>query len=229
MNTIDARHLSGHSTLLIGMFDSPFVRRVAISMTLLGLPFEHRNWSVGKDFARIREYSPLGRVPVLVLDNGEALTESQMILEHLDDVVGSERALMPASGAERHAALRTMAFATGAVEKGLQIVMERVFRPEEMQHPPFVERCRLQMRGALGELERVCAAAADRDWLIGSRMTQADITLACFTTYLHEAVPEPLDAYPALRDRLARYETLPVLQQFHVPFDPPKPSGAAAA
>jgi glutathione S-transferase len=77
--------------ILIGMFDSPFVRRVAISMTLLEIPFEHRNWSVGKDFDRIREYSPLGRVPVLVLDDGRVLPESSMILDHLDQPHGSTR------------------------------------------------------------------------------------------------------------------------------------------
>jgi len=61
--------------ILIGMFDSPFVRRVAVSMHLLDLPFEHRNWSVGKDFDQIRRYNPLGRVPTLVLDDGESLIE----------------------------------------------------------------------------------------------------------------------------------------------------------
>lgn len=217
--------MSASPPLLIGMFDSPFVRRVAISMTLLDLPFEHRDWSVGRDFERIRAYNPLGRVPVLVPTDGEApgeaLIESAMILEHLDDVVGAERALVPASGAGRRETLRILAFATGAVEKGLQIVMERVFRPEAIHHPPYVERCRAQMRGALGELDRICAAAADREWLIGPRMTQADITVGCFVTYLHEAVPESLDAWPSLRDRIARYEALPVFQRFHVPFDAP--------
>lgn len=57
---------------LIGMFDSPFVRRVAVSMNRLGIAFEHTNWSVGADHARIREYSALGRVPTLVLDDGTA-------------------------------------------------------------------------------------------------------------------------------------------------------------
>ena len=61
--------------ILIGMFDSPFVRRVAVSMQLVGKTFEHRNWSVGKDFERIREHNPVGRVPTLVLDDGEALPE----------------------------------------------------------------------------------------------------------------------------------------------------------
>jgi drug/metabolite transporter (DMT)-like permease len=73
--------------ILIGMFDSPFVRRVAVTMNLLKIPFEHRNWSVGKDFDRIREFNPLGRVPTLVLDDGESLIESAAILDYLDDLV----------------------------------------------------------------------------------------------------------------------------------------------
>jgi len=221
--------VSAPAPLLIGMLDSPFVRRVAVSMDLLGLPFAHRDWSVGKDFDRIREYSPLGRVPVLAPADGEALIESAMILEHLDDVVGPERALLPPSGPERRAALRLIAFATGAVEKGLQIVMERVFRPAALHHAPFVERCRTQMRGALGELERACVAAGDREWLVGDRLTQADVTFACFVTYVHEAVPEPLDAYPALRARHARCEALPALRKYHVPFVPPNAGTARSA
>ena len=70
--------------ILIGMYDSPFVRRVAISLSLLGMTFEHRNWSVGKDAAKIREFHPQGRVPVLVLDDGETLTESSLIVDWLD-------------------------------------------------------------------------------------------------------------------------------------------------
>src|SRR6267154_4615585 len=101
------------------MFDSPFVRRVAVSMKLLAIPFEHRNWSVGKDFDRIREFNPLGRVPTLVLDDGEALIESAAILDYLDDFVGSARALLPASGGERREALRAMSIAVGAAEKGV--------------------------------------------------------------------------------------------------------------
>src|SRR4249920_3471364 len=89
----------GTPMLLIGMFDSPYVRRVAISMKRLELPFEHANWSVGVDFDRIRQYSPLGRVPVLVLDDGVVLVESGAILDALDDMVGAQRALMPVSGA----------------------------------------------------------------------------------------------------------------------------------
>jgi glutathione S-transferase len=216
-------------TLLIGMYDSPFVRRVAISLDLLGMPFEHRNWSVGKDFDRIRQYSPLGRVPVLVPADGEPLAESAMILEHLDDLVGPERALMPPTGPERRAALRILAFATGAAEKAIQIVGERVFRPEHLRHAPYVERCRAQMRGALGELDKACAAVADREWLVSDRIGTTDITVACFATYAREAVPEPLDAFPALRARVDRCEALPVFRRYYAPFFQPDASGTARA
>ena len=86
--------------ILIGMFDSPFVRRVAVSMNLLKMPFEHRNWSVGKDFELIRQFNPLGRVPALVLEDGESLIDSAAILDFLDDLVGPERALLPRTGKE---------------------------------------------------------------------------------------------------------------------------------
>ena len=71
--------------ILIGMFDSPFVRRVAVSMNLLAIPFEHRNWSVGKDFELIRQFNPLGRTPTLVQTDGEAIIESAAILDLLDE------------------------------------------------------------------------------------------------------------------------------------------------
>ncbi len=79
--------------MLIGMYDSPFVRPVAITLNLFGMPFEHANWSVGRDFDRIREYNPLGRVPTLVLDDGEVLMESSAILDYLDERAGPARAL----------------------------------------------------------------------------------------------------------------------------------------
>jgi glutathione S-transferase len=215
--------------ILIGMFDSPFTRRVAISATLLGIPFEHRSWSVGKDFDRIREFNPLGRVPALVLDDGETLVESAMILDHLDQMVGPTRALLPASGDARRKAQHLIALATGAADKGIHIVIERAFRPEEKRYAPWTDRCRVQVHGALIELDRVCATAGDTTWLIGDAITQADITLACYATYLRDAVPLDLSAYPALRARVERYEAMPVFQQFYLPFYTPVPNQAQPA
>src|ERR1700721_3520326 len=100
--------------ILIGMFDSPFVRRVAVSMNLLNMPFEHRNWSAGKDFELIRQFNPLGRVPILVQPDGETLIESAAILDLLDEYAGPERALLPRSGKDRRDARRLWGVGAGA-------------------------------------------------------------------------------------------------------------------
>src|ERR1700736_4270767 len=130
--------------ILIGMFDSPCVRRVAVSMNVLGMAFEHRNWSVGKDFELIRQFNPLGRVPPLVQPDGEALIESTAILDFLDECAGPERALMPRSGKDRRDALRISAVATGAADKGVTQVYETVFRPPEKRYRPRMEIGRAQ-------------------------------------------------------------------------------------
>jgi glutathione S-transferase len=196
--------------ILIGMLDSPFVRRVAISMRLLGIAAEHRDWSVGRDFERIRAYNPLGRVPTLVLDDGEALIESGAILDFLDEQAGPGRALLPAAGAPRRTALRLMATATGAAEKGALQVYERVFRPSEKRHEPWLDRLRTQVAGALDELERH-SAQQPGPWLVGEALTQADITVTCAVTFLDSAIsPPPLASrHPALRALVSRCESLP--------------------
>ncbi|SEM43311.1 glutathione S-transferase [Pseudoxanthomonas sp. GM95] len=203
------------------MFDSPFVRRVAVSMAALGLPFDHRNWSTGRDAQQIRAYNPLGRVPTLVLDDDAVLFESSAVLDHLDETVGAQRALLPASGAARREALQLIALATGAADKAVAMVYERVYRPEDKRHGPWLDRCRVQIDSALTALELHCIARQGQDWLLGDRMTQADITLACCCTFTADAVPFDLSPYPALAARVARYEALPVFQQFHVAFDAP--------
>jgi len=209
--------------LLIGMFDSPFVRRVAISMRLLGIGFEHANWSVGKDFDRIRQYNPLGRVPTLVLDDGDTLSESAAILDYLDDLVGRDRALIPPTGSDRRITLKLMSIAMGAAEKGREQLYERAFRPTAKRHEPWVERCRVQMHGALAELERLCAACAEREWLVGGKVSQADITVTCAVTFLRES-QQPADLptlYPSLISRVDRGEVRPEFQSTHEAYSAP--------
>ncbi len=210
--------------LLIGMFDSPFVRRVAISMKLLGFHFEHANWSVGKDFDRIREYNPLGRVPTLVLDSGESLFESAAILDYLDEQASPERALLPRSGKPRRDALQLMATATGAAEKGIVQIYERAFRPAEKIHEPWLDRCRLQVSDALTELDHACQQRAGQQWLVGERMTQADITVSCVVTFLSDALGVDMTAYPSLNEQVARCEALPVFQEIRLAFFTPNKS-----
>lgn len=206
---------------LIGMFDSPYVRRVAVSLRVLGFEFEHRDWSVGADFERIREFNPLGRVPTLVLDDGEVLSESSAILDWLDDRVGPDRALLPRSGADRRRSLQTIAIATGAADKGVAQLYESAFRPPEKRHAPWVARCRTQMEAGLEALDRICAQAPG-EWLLGDRMGQVDITLTAVSTFLHEALQLDAGRLPALARRTARGEALPAFRAFHRPFFVPK-------
>lgn len=206
--------------LLIGMFDSPFVRRVAITLKLLDMPFEHGNWSVGRDFDRIREFNPLGRVPTLVTEAGEKLMESAAILDYLDELAGPGRALLPAAGPERRLALKLMAMATGAAEKGILQLYERVFRPEAKRHEPWLDRCRLQVTASLGEIDRYVGERGVSRWLIGDRMTQADITVVCAFTFLNDSLRVAADPvlFQSLATLAARCESLPAFQDTHVPF-----------
>jgi glutathione S-transferase len=206
--------------LLIGMFDSPFVRRVAVSMKLLGIPFEHANWSIGRDFDRIREYNPLGRVPTLVTDEGEKLMESAAILDYLDERAGPESALLPHSGPDRRQALNLMAMATGAAEKGVLQVYERAFRPEDKRHQPWVDRCRIQMSGSLAAIDRYLGERGVAQWLVGKRMTQADITVACVFTFLDDTLRIAAERvmFQSLASLAARCEALPAFQETRVPF-----------
>jgi glutathione S-transferase len=209
--------------LLIGMFDSPFVRRVAVTLKLLEIPFEHGNWSVGKDFERIREFNPLGRVPTLVLSNGEKLFESAAILDYLDEFVGAERALLPARGPDRRTALNLMAMATGAAEKGVMQVYEGVFRPESKRHQPWLDRLRLQMNSSLAAIDRYMGERGLAQWLVGKRMSQADITAVCAFTFLNDTLRVAADAvmFQSLSTLAARCESMPAFQETHVPFFAP--------
>ncbi len=206
--------------LLIGMFDSPFVRRVAITMKLLDLPFEHANWSVGKDFDRIREYNPLGRVPTLVIGRNESLIESGAILDYLDELVGPERALLPRSGPERRQALHLMAMATGAAEKGVLQVYEGAFRPESKRHQPWLDRLRTQMSASLAAIDRYVGERGVSQWLVGKRMTQADITVACAFTFLNDTLRVASDRvmFQSLAMFASRCESLPPFQETRTPF-----------
>lgn len=207
--------------ILIGMFDSPFVRRVAVSLKLLELPFEHRNWSVGKDFELVRQFNPLGRVPALVRSDGEVLIDSGAILDFLDDSVGPERALLPTCGNERRRALHIVSLALGAAEKGI-LLLHETLRPEEKRYAPWMERCRNQMHGALAEIDRL-ARVHSGEWLVGGRMTQADITATCAFSFLCDAldVSQSWVVYPGLSAISGRCEALPAFAQFRAKFLPP--------
>src|SRR3978361_120407 len=117
--------------ILIGQYDSPFVRRVAIALRLYGLPFEHRPWSTFGDADKIVPFNPLRRVPTLVLDGGEALIESTAILDYLHEVAGPEKAMTGGLGPERRRGLKICALATGLADKGVSLLYERMLRKDQ--------------------------------------------------------------------------------------------------
>src|SRR5262245_53634742 len=106
--------------ILIGQFDSPYVRRVGITLRHYGMAFEHRPWAVFRDAEKIAELNPARRVPTLVLDDGTVLTETFVCLDVLDEMqagVNAARVLLPRSGASRREGLRVMGFATALADK----------------------------------------------------------------------------------------------------------------
>jgi glutathione S-transferase len=206
--------------ILIGQYDSPFVRRVAIALRLYGMPFEHRPWSTFGEGDKIAPYNPLRRVPTLLLDNGEALIESTAILDYLDELVGPEKAVIAARGPERRHALKVCALATGLADKGVSLLYERVLRKD--QSKIWVERCEAQTGAVLAVLEKERAAIASPYWF-GARIGHADIAVACVLRFTGEAHPALFDAarYPALKAHAARCEALPPFQEIVQPLSPP--------
>jgi len=209
--------------ILIGHYDSPFVRRVAIALRLYGMPYEHRAWSVFSQAAEIAAYNPLKRVPTLVLDDGEVLIESAAILDWLDELAGPERALMAERGAERRRALKICALASGLADKAVSLVYERAVHGRET--PMWAERCRSQIDGVLAALE-TDRAARPGPWWFGAKINHADIAVGCVLRFVGEAHPDVFRAadWPALSAHAAACEALPEFAAVVTPFfvAPPK-------
>ncbi|HEV7730982.1 MAG TPA: glutathione S-transferase family protein [Candidatus Binatia bacterium] len=197
--------------ILIGQYDSPFVRRVAVALHLYGMPYEHRPWSVFGDADELAAYNPLRRVPTLVLDDGEVLIESSAMLDAIDDMVGRERALIPASGPSRRKALKVCALATGLADKAVALVYERVLH--ERNTPVWTARCRSQIGDVLDVLEADRAARPTTYWF-GDAIGHADVAVACALRFVGEAHPDVVDlaAQPALAAHATRCEALAPFQ-----------------
>ena len=170
--------------LLIGQYDSPFVRRVAVTMKLYGLDYRHAPLSAFGDVDEIARHNPLRRVPTLVFDDGVVMVDSSAIVEVLDEMVGPDKAFLARRGDDRRAILRWCAFAAGAAEKGVSLVYEGAFR-EGL--PLWVNRCRAQVIDTLDLLERE-RAAAPGPWLLGETMSHADVLLGTMFRFMSEAL-----------------------------------------
>jgi glutathione S-transferase len=200
---------------LVGMLDSPYVRRVAVSLLQLGLPFEHRSLSVFRGFAEFAAVNPVVKAPSLVCDDGTVLMDSTLILDYAEALAAPGRSLMPAALPERLRALRAIGLALAACEKSVQLVYERALRPAEKQHAPWVERVSGQLRAACDALEsslvlHPLAVAHDT-------IDQAGITTAVVWHFVRQSTPAPLagadwpklDAHAAAAERLPAFAAAP--------------------
>jgi len=192
--------------ILVGQFDSPFVRRVAIALHHYGMPFERRVLSVFKDFDAMLAINPLGKVPSLILDDGEVLFESRAIIDYLDGIAAPETRLAPADEPERHRVLRIEAVGIGLAEKVYERGIERSRRSPGTSDPKWRGRLERQIASAADWLE----AQAPSPWFHGTAFSRADLAVAVAMQYLARVVPEldDPDQRPHLRDHLARCEAL---------------------
>lgn len=206
--------------ILIGQYDSPFVRRVGIALHLYGLGYEHRPWSTFGDAEKIAQYNPLRRVPTLVLDDGAVVIESSAILDYLDETVGPEKALIPRHGVARRDGLKVCALATGLADKAVSLVYERVLHQQTSQ--AWVERCRSQIEDVLDALESDRAGRTSAFWF-GGAIGHADIAVACALRFTSDAHPQVFEArrWPALAAHAERCEALAAFQAVQQPFIPP--------
>ena len=191
---------------LIGMLDSPYVRRVAIALHTLNLPFEHSFLSVFRNMDEFSQINPLIKAPTLVCDNGEVLMDSTLILAYLEKLSGQP--LMPKAIADYQRATRLIGLAINACDKSVQIEYERK-RPDEKQYQPWQDRIQSQLVAAYDLLEPY--AAETSGWLINGNLTQADISVCVAWQFTQFLVADVIDSrrYPALSALSGRAEALP--------------------
>ncbi len=203
--------------ILIGQYDSSYVRRVGIALTLYRIPFEHRPLSAFGDADAVRALNPLGRVPTLILDNGEALADSHMILDHIDGLVPEAKALVARSGEARRRALQVMALATGFADRMVSLYYEKHYHAEPSQ--VFIDRLTGQIMATLAVLEADRASRTTAYWF-GDSVGHADIAVAASLRHMNEAHPGLvyMARYPTLAANAARMEALPVFETISQPF-----------
>ena len=166
--------------ILIGMTDSPYVRRVAVSLRLMGMAYEHQHVSVFRHYDRFRTINPVVKAPTLVCDDGTVLMDSTLILDYAESLVDPSRRLLPQDVEARKRALRITGLALAAAEKCVQLIYEQNQRPPDKRHPAWIERVTAQANAAFTELE---AAAPGGGWFNGARIGAADVVTACVTRF----------------------------------------------
>ena len=183
---------------LIGQYDSPFTRRVGITLTIYGLQFEHSTLSVFGDAVELGKVNPLIRVPTLMLETGEALIETAAIIDYLDSCVPAEKRLLPQQHPERYRVQQVVSLASGVSDMAVRLFYEQ--RLHDVPSEAYVARLTKQITQTLAVLEQRLPS-------IGV-MTQADIAITCMYRHLSECHPSltTIGRYPNIEKHCAAHE-----------------------
>jgi len=199
---------------LIGMLDSPYVRRVAISLHLLQLPFEHEAVSVFRTFEKFQSINPVVKAPTFICDDGTVLMDSTLILEYIESLA-RPRSLI-SRGNTLASELRLIGLALAACDKSVQIYYEYNQRPADKIHPLWVERATGQLLAAYGEIEK---DLGKKPLKTGSAdISQAGVSIAVawfFSQQMLKGIVPPA-RFPLVAALSAAAETLPEFRA--VPF-----------
>ncbi|AMW82987.1 Glutathione S-transferase, subgroup 2 [Pseudomonas yamanorum] len=188
---------------LVGMLDSPYVRRVAISLELYGVAFEHQSLSVFSTFDDFSRINPVVKAPTLVLDDGTVLMDSGLILEYLEALAPADKKLLPQQAVALAQDLQVIGLALAACEKTVQIVYEHHLRPAEKLHQPWIDRVTGQLLAAYSLLETL---VAERDSDMPLNQASLTVAVAWSFTQLKIADVVKADAFPHLQRHAARVE-----------------------
>jgi glutathione S-transferase len=199
---------------LIGMLDSPYVRRVAVSLRCMDLPFVHEAVSVFRHYPEFSAINPVVKAPTLVTDDGVVLMDSTLILDYAERLAPADRRLNPPELRQYARAQRIVGLALAACEKSVQIVYERTLRPKEKHHQPWIDRVQGQLVEAYRLLET--EVGSGRVWLFSERPLQADIATATAWSFTQSVLADTVAAsdHPALSLFGKRAEALPEFLPF---------------
>lgn len=197
---------------LIGMLDSPYVRRVAIAFECLGVSFEHEAVSVFSTFEKFQSINPVVKAPTLVCDDGEVIMDSSLILQFVEAAKANSRSLWPRDPVALQHDFRAVSLALAACEKSVQTVYERNLRPAAAQYEPWLSRVRGQLLSAYSGLEREVANRPEAF----AGLSHASITAAVAWQFTQSelALVVPAAQYPSLLALSERMERSPQFQKY---------------
>lgn len=188
---------------LVGSLTSPYVRkaRIVLAEKRINYTFEvDVPWNAD---SRVPDYNPLGKVPVLIMEDGTPLYDSRVIVEYLDNISPVSR-LIPESNRHRIMVKRWEVLADGISDAAATIFLERK-RPAVQQSPEWIMR---QQQKVTRGLEAAAHELGTKKWCNGSAYTLADVALGCTLGYLTFRFPEVewRNAFPNLADLADKLE-----------------------